>query len=78
MIFVCFNGCVVFRLKTGLYKLNGRSGRRPRRRHPCQPRHRAARRTHYTSVRTQKNQSFSSHTPSNGKKHVFRNARDAI
>ena len=27
--------------------------------------------THYTSVRTHKNQSFSSHRPSNGKKYVF-------
>ena len=28
MIFVCFYGCKVCPLKTGLYKLNGRSGRR--------------------------------------------------
>ena len=30
-----------------------------------------ARWTHYTSVRTHKNQSFSSHRPSNGKKNMF-------
>ena len=29
LIFVCSNGCVVGPLKTGLYKLNGGSGRRP-------------------------------------------------
>ena len=28
LIFVCFYGCVEFPLKTGLCKLNGRSGRR--------------------------------------------------
>ena len=79
MIFVCFYGCVAFPLKPGLYKLNGGSGRCPCRRHPCQLTHQAVRRTHYTSVRTHKNQSFSSHRPSNGeKKYVFRNLRDAI
>ena len=60
---VCSYGCVVGLLQTGLYKLNGGSGRRSRRRHPCQLTHRAARRTHYTSVRTHKNQSFSTHRP---------------
>ena len=66
MIFVCSYGCVVGPLKTGLYKLNGQSGRRH------------ARRTYFTSVRTHKNQSFSSHRPSNGKKYVFRDPRDDI
>ena len=55
-IFVCFYGCVVCPLKPGLYKLNGRSGRR----HavgsslPAYALH--IRRTHYTSVKTHKNQ----------------------
>ena len=71
MIFVCFYGCVVCPLKTGLYKLNGRSGRR----HARGPR---ARRAYYTSVKTHKNQSFSSHRPSNEKNYVFRNPLDAI
>ena len=66
MIFVCSYGCLVGPLKTGLYKLNGGSGRRHAGPHtPAGP-------------TTHKNQSFSSHRPSNGKKYVFRNPRDAI
>ena len=49
---------VVCPLKTGLYKLNGRSGRRHAR--PTRPPGRLS------TVKTHKNQSFSSHTPSNG------------
>ena len=37
-----------------------------------------ARRADYPPVKTHKNQSFSSHKPSNGKKICFRNPRDAI
>ena len=64
MIFVCSYGCVVGPLKTGLYKLNGGGGRR----HAVAPH---ARREDYPPVKTHKNQSFSSHKPSNGKKLCF-------
>ena len=65
LIFVCFYGCLLCPLKTGLYKLNGGSGRRHARRGP------RARRAEYPPVKTNKNQSFSSHKPSNGKKNMF-------
>ena len=63
MIFVCFYGCIVCPLKTGLYKLNGRSGRRH-----AGPHKPAGHTTHpspLTGLQMEKN-------------YVFRNPRDAI
>ena len=68
MIFVCSYGCVVGPLKTGLYKLNGGSGRR----HAVAPH---ARHTHkeHTKIKV---------SPLTGlqmeKNYVFRNPRDVI
>ena len=78
MIFVCSYGCVVGPLKTGLYKLNGGSGRRHAIVIPASLR---------TSTRppdplhirknTQKSKFLLSQTQME-KKYVFRNPRDAI
>ena len=67
LIFVCSYGCIVGPLKTGLYKLNGGSGRRHAGAHAL---------AGLSTVKTHKNQSFSSHKWKKIK--VFRNPRDAI
>ena len=71
MIFVCFYECVVCPLKTGLYKLNGQSGRRHAGAHA--PAGQTIHRKTHTKIKA---------SPLTGlqmeKKRVFRNRRDAI
>ena len=79
MIFVCSYGCVVGQLKTGLYKLNGGSGRRhavfipaslPGPTRPPDPLH--------IRKNTQKSKFLLSQAFKLEKNDVFRNPRDAI
>ena len=74
MIFVCAYGCVVGPLETGLYKLNGGSGRRhavvnPGPTRPPDPLHIRKNTQNKVSPLTRLQM---------GKKYVFRDPRDAI